>query len=141
MGDEKKVKVVNLTGHFNFTMDEGITTGIKFDASTYDNLIIEKPFHRPNFIVSWTNSIRISNKLLLSPDVYIIKGLFASDAKTQKTVELEDIMDLNVKLHYQFNPKTSFYIQGNNLTGKSYQRYMNYAVQGLNFNAGFGYSF
>jgi len=141
MGDEKKVKVVNLTGHFNFTMDEGITTGIKFDAATYDNLIIEKPFHRPNFIVSWTNSIRISNKLLLSPDVYIIKGLFARDAKTQKTVELEDIMDLNVKLHYQFNPNTSFYIQGNNLTGKSYQRYMNYAVQGLNFNAGFGYSF
>lgn len=141
MGDEKKVKVVNLTGHFNFKMAEGITTGIKFDAATYDNLIIEKPFHRPNLMASWTNSIRLSNKLLLSPDVYIIKGLFARDAKTQKAVELEDIMDLNVKLHYQFNPNTSFHIQGNNLTGKAYQRYMNYAVQGLNFNAGFGYSF
>jgi hypothetical protein len=141
MGDEKKVKVVNLTGHFNFKMAEGITTGIKFDAATYDNLIIEKPFHRPNLMASWTNSIRLSNKLLLSPDVYIIKGLFARDAKTQKAVELEDIMDLNVKLHYQFSPTTSFHIQGNNLTGKAYQRYMNYAVQGLNFNAGFGYSF
>lgn len=141
MGDEKKVKVVNLTGHFNFKMAEGITTGIKFDAATYDNLIIEKPFHRPNLMASWTNSIRLSNKLLLSPDVYIIKGLFARDGKTQKAVELEDIMDLNVKLNYQFNPNTSFHIQGNNLTGKVYQRYMNYAVQGLNFNAGFGYSF
>lgn len=141
MGDEKKVKVVNLTGHFNFKMAEGITTGIKFDAATYDNLIIEKPFHRPNLMASWTNSIRLSNKLLLSPDVYIIKGLFARDGKTQKAVELEDIMDLNVKLNYQFNPNTSFHIQGNNLTGKAYQRYMNYAVQGLNFNAGFGYSF
>lgn len=141
MGDEKKVKVVNLTGHFNFKMAEGITTGIKFDAATYDNLIIEKPFHRPNLMASWTNSIRLSNKLLLSPDLYIIKGLFARDGKTQKAVELEDIMDLNVKLNYQFNPNTSFHIQGNNLTGKVYQRYMNYAVQGLNFNAGFGYSF
>jgi len=141
MGDEKKVKVVNLTGHFNFKMAEGITTGIKFDAASYDNLIIDKPFHRPNLMASWTNSIRLSDKLLLSPDVYIIKGLFARDAKTQKAVELEDIMDLNVKLHYQFNPNTSFHIQGNNLTGKAYQRYMNYAVQGLNFNAGFGYSF
>jgi len=141
MGDEKKVKVDNLTGHFNFKMDEGITTGIKFDAAIYNNLLIAKPFHRPNLMVSWTNSIRLSNKLLLSPDVYIIKGLFARDLKTQKAVELEDIMDLNVKLHYQFNPNTSFHIQGNNLTGKAYQRYMNYAVQGLNFNAGFGYSF
>ena len=141
MGDEKKVKVVNLTGHFNFKMAEGITTGIKFDAASYDNLIIDKPFHRPNLMASWTNSIRLSDKLLLSPDVYIIKGLFARDAKTQKAVELEDIMDLNVKLHYQFNPNTSFHIQGNNLSGKAYQRYMNYAVQGLNFNAGFGYSF
>lgn len=141
MGDEKKVKVVNLTGHFNFKMAEGITTGIKFDAASYDNLIIDKPFHRPNLMASWTNSIRLSDKLLLSPDVYIIKGLFARDGKTQKAVELEDIMDLNVKLHYQFNPNTSFHIQGNNLTGKAYQRYMNYAVQGLNFNAGFGYSF
>ena len=141
MGDEKKVSVVNLTGHFNFKMADGITTGIKFDAATYDNLIIEKPFHRPNLILSWTNSIRLSNKLLLSPDIYMIKGLFARDAKTQKAVELEDIMDLNVKLLYQFNPNTSFHIQGNNLTGKTYQRYMNYAVQGLNFNAGFGYSF
>jgi hypothetical protein len=50
-------------------------------------------------------------------------------------------MDLNVKLHYQMNPNTSFHIQGNNLTGKAYQRYLNYSVQGLNFNAGFGYSF
>lgn len=141
MGDEKKVKVVNLTGHFNFKMAEGISTGIKFDVASYDNLIIEKPFHRPNLIASWTNSIRLSNKLLLSPDVYIIRGLFGRDAKTQKSVELEDIMDLNVKLNYQFNPNTSFHIQGNNLTGKAYQRYLNYAVQGLNFNAGFGYSF
>ena len=141
VGDVKKVKVVNLTGHFNFKMVEGITTGIKFDAATYDNLIIEKAFHRPNLMASWTNSIRLSNKLLLSPDVYIIKGLFARDGKTQKAVELEDIMDLNVKLNYQFNPNTSFHIQGNNLTGKAYQRYMNYAVQGLNFNVGFGYSF
>jgi hypothetical protein len=141
VGDEKKVKVVNLTGHFNFKMAEGITTGIKFDAATYDNLIIEKPFHRPNLVASWTNSIRLSNKLLLSPDVYLINGLFARDVKTQKAVALDDIMDLNVKLHYQLNPNTSFHIQGNNLTGKAYQRYMNYAVQGLNFNAGFGYSF
>lgn len=141
VGDEKKVKVVNLTGHFNFKMAEGITTGIKFDAATYDNLIIEKPFHRPNLVASWTNSIRLSNKLLLSPDVYLINGLFARDVKTQKAVALEDIMDLNVKLHYQLNPNTSFHIQGNNLTGKAYQRYLNYAVQGLNFNAGFGYSF
>jgi len=141
VGDEKKVKVVNLTGHFNFKMTEGITTGIKFDAATYNNMILEKPFHRPNLIASWTNSIRLSNKLLLSPDVYIIRGLFARDVKTQKAVALEDIMDLNVKLHYQLNPNTSFHIQGNNLTGKAYQRYLNYSVQGLNFNAGFGYSF
>lgn len=141
VGDEKKVKVVNLTGHFNFKMTEGITTGIKFDAATYNNMILEKPFHRPNLIASWTNSIRLSNKLLLSPDVYIIRGLFARDVKTQKALALEDIMDLNVKLHYQLNPNTSFHIQGNNLTGKAYQRYLNYSVQGLNFNAGFGYSF
>jgi hypothetical protein len=141
MGDEKKVKVVNLTGHFNFKMAEGISTGIKFDAASYDNLPVEKAFHRPNFIASWTNSIRLSNKLLLSPDVYVIKGLFARDIKTQKAIALEDILDLNVKLHYQLNPNTSFHVQGNNLTGKSYQRYLNYAVQGLNFNAGFGYSF
>lgn len=141
MGDEKKVKVVNLTGHFNFKMAEGISTGIKFDAASYDNLPVEKAFHRPNFIASWTNSIRLSNKLLLSPDVYVIKGLFARDIKNQKAIALEDILDLNVKLHYQLNPNTSFHVQGNNLTGKSYQRYLNYAVQGLNFNAGFGYSF
>ena len=54
MGDEKKVKVVNLTGHFNFKMTEGITTGIKFDAATYNNMILEKPFHRPNLIASWS---------------------------------------------------------------------------------------
>jgi hypothetical protein len=141
VGDEKKVRVVNLTGHFNFKMAEGITTGIKFDATTYGNLLIEKPFHRPNLVASWTNSIRLSNKLLLTPDVYFINGLSARDVKTQKAVVLDDIIDLNVKLHYQLNPNTSFHIQGNNLTGKAYQRYMNYAVQGLNFNAGFGYSF
>lgn len=141
VGDEKKVKVVNVTGHFNFKMTEGIATGIKFDAASYDNLNIEKAFHRPNFTASWTNSIRLSNKLLLSADIYLIKGLFARDIKTQKVVDLEDIMDLNVKLNYQFNPNTSFHIEGNNLTGKTYQRYLNYAVQGLNFNAGFGYSF
>ncbi len=142
LGDLKKVQVYNLTGHVNFHIGAHVSSGFKFDYAEYEQLqSFTKAYHRPNLALSWTNTWKLSDHLILSPDVYYLNGLYGLNQMTQKPVALEDITDVNVKLNILLSPKVSLILSGNNLLGKSYQRFLNYAVQGLNYHGALSFSF
>ena len=142
LGGLKKVEVTNLGGHFNYHLGPHVTSGIKFDYVEYQQLqSFDKAFHKPNLTLSWTNTWHLTDFMIISPDIYYIQGLYALNPKSGKTVALDNILDVNLKLNFSIKKNINFSIQGNNLTGKSYQRYLQYAVQGLNYNAALGYSF
>ena len=142
LGGLKKVQVTNLGGHLNFHVNTQVTSGLKFDYVEYQQLqSFDKAYHKPNLTLSWTNTWKLTDYMILSPDVYYIQGLYALNPLTGKSVALENILDVNVKLNFLLKKNLNLALQGNNLTGKSYQRYYQYAVQGLNYNATLGYSF
>ena len=142
VGDLKKVQVYNLTGHLNFQVGKSVATGLKFDYAQYEQLqAFEKAYHRPNLALSWTNTWRLSNHVILSPDIYYLKGLYALNPVTQKSIGLDDITDVNVRFNILINPKLTLILSGNNLLGKTYQRYLNYTLQGLNYHVALHFSF
>ena len=54
---------------------------------------------------------------------------------------LESYFDANVHVDYKFNERLNFFIRGNNLANKSYEKWLDYPVQGLQAVIGASYKF
>jgi hypothetical protein len=141
-GGQKKVQLLNFSGQFNYQINERFLSVLKFDYNNYQNLgDLEKPFGRPELNISFTNSITFKDKIIISPDFYYMNGLYGWNPTQKKSVKLEDIFDINLKVNYLITKKFNAFVSTNNLIGKNYQRYLNYPSLGLNYTVGLAYSF
>jgi len=141
-GGLEKIQVTNLTGSLNLNFTSQFTSSFKFNHVIYEQLGVQ--FHAPHVpstTLSWTNSWRISPKLMIAPDVYWMKSLFALEPVKNQLIEMDDILDVNLKINYFIKRNLNVGLSGNNLLGKNYQKYYNYKVQGLNATLSLAYSF
>ncbi|MFD3393592.1 hypothetical protein U0R10_03055 [Aquirufa sp. OSTEICH-129V] len=142
-GGDKKVQVLNLSGQINYQTFDKVLSILKYDYNQFTNINIAdgKAISRPLLSLSFTNSITFKDRIIVSPDLFYIGGLYGMQAKTGKSVKMDDIIDLNLKVNYLITKKFNASVSANNLLGKEYQRYLNYATQGLNYTVGVAYSF
>ena len=147
---EKSAKVFNMSGQVNYQTFDKVLSILKYDFNTYQDIVydqadlstIDKPIHRPMMNLSFTNSITFKDKIIVSPDLFYISGLYSFEKSlTPKAEPLDDIIDLNLKVNYLITKKFNISVSANNLLGKNYQRYLNYTSQGLNYTVGVAYSF
>jgi hypothetical protein len=147
---EKTAKVFNMSGQVNYQTFDKVLSILKYDFNTYQDIVydeaelagIDKPIHRPMMNLSFTNSITFKDKIIVSPDVFYISGLYRFEKSLGEQVEqLPDIIDLNLKVNYLITKKFNISVSANNLLGKNYERYFKYKNQGLNYTVGVAYSF
>ena len=147
---EKSAKVFNMSGQVNYQTFDKVLSILKYDFNTYQDLVydaadlstIDKPIHRPMMNLSFTNSITFKDKIIVSPDLFYVSGLYSFEKSlTPKAEQMDDIIDLNLKVNYLITKKFNISVSANNLLGKNYQRYLNYISQGLNYTVGVAYSF
>jgi hypothetical protein len=142
IGGIQKIQVTNLVGQVNVHVSNAFTSSLKVDQVTYSLLnTVFKASHKPGLTVSWTNTWKLSNKLFISPDVYYLKDLYALNPAQNQLIQLEDIVDLNVKINYFVKRNVNLGLSGNNLVGKTYQRFNQYKNQGRQVNLTLAYSF
>ena len=101
-------------------------------------------WHRPNVSATIGGVYNLYEKIYISGNIYYISGLRGKNYITEKSKEgttLPAIIDVNVKLEYRVSPRFSAFLEGNNLLGQKYQRFLYYQTQGLNVLAGVNYSF
>jgi len=141
-GDIKKVQNFNVSGQFNYQLNERFLSVLKFDYNQYDNLgTLERAYSKPLLNVSFINSITFRDRIIISPDIYYMNGLYGFNPVLNKSIKLDDIIDLNLKVNYLITKKFNAVVSINNILGNQYQRYLNYKVQGLNYTVGVAYSF
>ncbi|MEY4383040.1 MAG: hypothetical protein RI995_582 [Bacteroidota bacterium] len=141
-GDIKKVQNFNVSGQFNYQLNERFLSVLKFDYNQYDNLgTLERAYSKPLFNVSFINSITFRDRIIISPDIYYMNGLYGFNPVSNKSIKLDDIIDLNLKVNYLITKKFNAVVSINNILGNQYQRYLNYKVQGINYTVGVAYSF
>ena len=101
-------------------------------------------WHRPNVSSSVGGVYNFHEKIYISGNIYYISGLrgrnFITDT-SKKGTTLPGIFDVNVKLEYRVSPRFSAFLEGNNLLGRKYERFLYYKSQGVNVLAGVNYSF
>lgn len=136
------VSVLQLHANVKMSITDKVQSDIQVDYTNYNNLgSYLYAYHRPNIQIAWRNSIKVLPKLTVLPELYFVGGLYGFNPRTQKSITLDNILDLNVKGEYALTEKFTAGISVNNLLGKNYQRYLFYPTQGFNFTATLAYSF
>jgi outer membrane cobalamin receptor len=130
-----------MSGQVNYQTFDKVLSILKYDFNTYQDLTVDKAFHRPMMNLSFTNSITFKDKIIVSPDLFYISGLYGLQSSTGKSIQMDDIIDLNLKVNYLITKRFNISVSANNLLGKNFQRYLHYASQGLNYTVGVAYSF
>jgi hypothetical protein len=69
------------------------------------------------------------------------KDLFTGSNAVPLEIDLDAFVDANVHFGYHLNNRLSFFVKGSNLLGDTYQKWVNYQVQGIQVLAGASYKF
>ncbi|RDB03280.1 TonB-dependent receptor [Runella aurantiaca] len=139
--DADYINVLTVSAQVGYQYQNIVRSTLRGDFYDYGVKRLEQPWGRPTTTVTWNNHFVFSKKMFATIDAYYIGGIKNRNFLTGKTVALKPIVDLNLKVDYLLTRNFSIFASVNNLLGKSYERYLYYPQQGLNFLAGLSLQF
>lgn len=119
----------------NYNRFEKFKVGTNFTYFSY-NTTASHAFQRPDFEWNTKVSGTIRGKLAMHSKIYVIGTRYARYIWDVESEKLPVIADINIGADYRYSKKLSFFIDLNNLTNQTYQRWFNYPSYGLNGIAG-----
>ncbi len=134
-------QVLTISGQAGYAPTEAFTSTVKADFFRYDLDRLEEAWGRPRASVQWLNRYSLQKKLFITADAYLHAGILNKNFISGELIRLPTIVDANLKIDYFLGKHVSAFVSLNNIFGQSYQRYLYYRVQGLNFLGGISYSF
>ncbi len=113
-------------------------------SATYDNYrmeSLEKPWHRPNLIISLDGEYNLHNKILVDLGLYYMGKRYAPGTSLDtEMIALDGFAELNLGVEYRYNKILSGFVRLNNLLGSRYQLWNQYPGMGFNVLFGFTYA-
>ena len=123
-----------------------------------------KAWQRPNFMLTGSAILDLSDKLIIRSDLYLVgsRNVYSYQIPTlsnniveefvnnshfdeisynRYAFKLKPFMDMNLSAEYRYNDKVSAFIRFNNFTAKRYQFWTNTPVQSINIFGGLTLSF
>lgn len=98
------------------------------------------PWHKPNFIGRTSFSYNIKDKILATAELFI-EGKRNVRLHNNEQVEIDGLMDLNLRVEYRLNKRASGFVNLNNLTGNRAHQWYLYPTHQFNMMAGITYTF
>jgi hypothetical protein len=150
--DSTTINVVNVHAEALYSASEKVRVGFKADYNHYGVKSLAQAYGRPAFLGTLYATYNASEKLLLGANFYYYSANYGIGyvpgitlpipaARTVVDRQTNAVVDLSLRADYRITPKFSVFAMGNNLTGRHYQRYLNYQSQGVNVIGGLTYSF
>ncbi len=133
--------VINLGARLGYQFSEQYQLQLKADFFGFDVEELEQAWHRPTFTGNLVGVFKPINKLNLSIDLAVLGGIKAKNFTTEVQNDLNTIADISLQADYSFFKNFSAFLSANNLFSNSYQRYLYYPNQGINFLIGLKYAF
>jgi hypothetical protein len=137
--DQGGTNLLNLYGELSLSPSQSFRLSARGDWFGYDTSDLREAWHKPKYKLGLSGYYNIYNKIALTTDLYTMGGL--KGLMGDETVNLENIVDLNIKLDYLFSDRFGAFLSFNNILSKNYQLYLNYPTQGLLVMGGISYSF
>ena len=139
--DADYINVLAVSGQVGYQYKDIVRSTLRADVYDYNVKRLEAAWNRPTTTITWNNSFVFSKKLFATLDLYYLAGLQAKNFASNRTIKQKNIADLNLKVDYLLTRHFSAFVSVNNLLGRSYERYLYYPQQGLNFLGGLSFSF
>ncbi|TAE37502.1 MAG: TonB-dependent receptor [Runella slithyformis] len=139
--DADYINALAVSGQVGYQYKNIVRSTLRADVFDYNVKRLEAAWNRPTTTITWNNSFVFTKKLFATLDLYYLAGLQGKNFATNRIVKQENIADLNLKIDYLLTRNFSSFVSVNNLLGRSYERYLYYPQQGLNFLAGLSFQF
>ena len=143
------VEVFNISGALEIDMSQKLSMRLKGDLYNYTSDSEPTAWNLPDFEASVFLDYQLSEKWTFAGSVFYLgsrqdtinfEGLFIPEPITPNTT-LDAFIDANVQLDYDITNQFSAFVKVNNIVNKSYNRWSNYPVQGLQILGGVSYKF
>lgn len=140
--DVDLTSILRIDGDFSYDLTDRFRIGTAFSYFNYDVGLLDQAWHRPKFTYTLSGVYNIKKKIYINTDIYYISGLAGKNFISDKVHNLDDIIDLNLRVDYRFtNSNFAAFLELNNILSNKYQRYLYYPVKGINVIGGVAYSF
>jgi hypothetical protein len=137
--DHGFVSVTDIYAELLISRTKMYAVGLKGNYFAYKTSDVSEAWHKPSYTMDLIGKYNLKDKIILNADLYMIGGLKAIENNT--SIELDNIIDLNLKLEYLFSDRFSAFLSLDNILGKNYQEYYRYPVRGIQVMGGVSISF
>jgi len=141
-------KTVSFYGELKADISDDITFGIDGTFSSYTNKFQAEAWNLPAVKLNANIDFNITDKWYAGANVF-----FVGERKDQKLntdivyviapspITLDSYFDVNAHVGFKYNDQLSAFLKANNITNKSYQKWLDYPVQGFQVVLGVNYKF
>ncbi|WP_242085444.1 TonB-dependent receptor [Aestuariivivens sediminis] len=142
------VDTFSIAGELNVDVNRNFTLGLKAEYFNYSTGNQAEAWNLPDIKGSLFLDYQINQSWFAGANLFYIgerKGLLSLidpiEGPNSMMVNLDSYFDANVHLGYNINDKMAVFAKANNLVNNTYQRWMFYPVQGIQFLAGATFKF
>ena len=140
------LRTIGFYGELKADFTDKVSIGINGSFSDYSVTDVAEAWNMPAIIIGANAEVAFTDKISAGADFFFTgerKDLqqFSSIIGEATVVTLESYFDANIHVNYKFNERLNLFIRGNNLANKSYEKWLDYPVQGLQGVIGASYKF
>lgn len=142
------VQTTSIFGELNFELNN-VKLRANAEYFNYDTEFEAQPWNLPELKASLFADVQVDEHWYGGAGLFFVgerKDEFniigpAQNDGFRQEITLDSFFDANAHLGYRFNDQLSAFARVNNIVGNSYQRWLNYPVQGIQVLAGATYKF
>lgn len=146
------IKTMNLFGEIKADYTKNVSIGLNASYSRFFTTYQEEAWNLPNLKLGATINVNITKKWFAGANVFYIgerKDLVYKQsmitifppAYYPETTNLKSYFDANFNIGYNYSDRLTGFLKFNNIANQSYQKWMNYPVQGFQVVLGASYKF
>ncbi|NMH26669.1 TonB-dependent receptor [Flavobacterium silvaticum] len=140
------VRTIGVSGDLNADFSKTVSAGLSARFETFDTDDQEEAWNLPQLSLSGKVEVDITPKWFAGMQAFYVGK--RKDVMTQlggavmdQTVDVDGYFDLNAHIGYKHSDRLSGFLKFNNITAQSYEKWLNYPVQGFQVMLGAGYKF
>jgi hypothetical protein len=137
--DHSTAGVTHLKAELTHEFDNKFRVAATVNYYNYGGLQLAHPYARPTFETKFNAMYNMSDKFIFRADIFTMNKRYTKliGATDSKDETLNGIVDLNIGVDYLYNKNISVFLNLNNLTNNTYQRWYNsYPNYGFNLLGG-----
>ena len=146
------LRTLNFSGELKADFTKNITIGLNGSFSKFFTTYQEEAWNLPSIKLGATINVNITKKWFAGANVFYVgerkdvvykQSMIAifPPAYFPETTNLKSYFDANFNIGYQHSERLTGFLKLNNLANQTYQKWMNYPVQGLQVLLGASYKF